>query len=240
MMRRSAPLLFFMLFFTGLALGQRKNIGQFAVWKPKEGKASAFEEGFEPHLNWHKENGDKWNWYSWYVVSGERFGLFIDGTFDLAWSDFDHPVDPIADMADNQKNVAQYADLKNLYKVVNVQEYSTKNTFDYTLGIARLLTVKVYDTPELDRLLKALYEVYIQKGVKSFKTFKTVDAGNLNEVIIFLGFSNWQEYGASENILREISAIEQKMSGKVVKDITSETLAFESEMSYFGSGDGKE
>lgn len=62
--------------------GQTENIGQFAIWKARDGMLQNFETGYKQHLNWHKTNGDKWNWYGWYIISGDRYGQFVDATFD--------------------------------------------------------------------------------------------------------------------------------------------------------------
>ena len=87
--------------------------GQFArlvVLKPKPGLSSDFTAGYQRHLIWHKNNKDPWTWYGWTFVLGERVGQFMDGTFGHAIADFDQAVDPAADSADNNLNVAPYAD----------------------------------------------------------------------------------------------------------------------------------
>jgi hypothetical protein len=68
-----------------------------------------FEDGYRRHLEWHVGAGDPWAWYLWQVVDGERMGLYVDGTFDRAWADFDAAVDPRGDAADNARNVDPFA-----------------------------------------------------------------------------------------------------------------------------------
>jgi len=95
-----------------LAIAQNPS-GQFArivVIQPKPGHAEAFTAGYERHLAWHKANQDPWTWHGWTFVLGERIGLFMDGTFGHAASDFDHAVDPAGDAADNATNVTPHAD----------------------------------------------------------------------------------------------------------------------------------
>jgi hypothetical protein len=87
--------------------------GQFArivVLKPKPGLSSEFTAGYQRHLVWHKSNKDPWTWYGWTFVLGERVGQFMDGTFGHAITNFDQAIDPTADSADNNLNVAPYAD----------------------------------------------------------------------------------------------------------------------------------
>lgn len=77
---------------------------------PKPGQNSAFEQGYERHIGWHRANRDPWSWYGWSFVLGPRLGQFMDGTFGHAAADFDHPVNPAGDAADNATNVTPHAD----------------------------------------------------------------------------------------------------------------------------------
>lgn len=71
----------------------------------REGLGTQFADGYRRHLEWHTRAGDPWAWYMWRVSNGERAGLYVDGTFGHAWSDFDAAVDPAGDGADNVVNV---------------------------------------------------------------------------------------------------------------------------------------
>jgi hypothetical protein len=71
----------------------------------REGLGTQFADGYRRHLDWHTRAGDPWAWYMWRVSNGERAGLYVDGTFGHAWSDFDSAVDPPGDGADNVVNV---------------------------------------------------------------------------------------------------------------------------------------
>jgi hypothetical protein len=87
------------------------NAARIVVWQPK--LARDFEEGYKRHLEWHRRNGDSWTWHGWTMLSGERPGYFVDGTFFHAWNDLDSPVNPAADAADNAVNVFSYAELRS-------------------------------------------------------------------------------------------------------------------------------
>lgn len=84
---------------------QSEKIAQFAVWEPKPGQRTEFTAGYQRHLVWHKTNDDKWGWYGWFIASGPRSGQFVDATLDHTWADFDTPVDPAGNRADNARNV---------------------------------------------------------------------------------------------------------------------------------------
>lgn len=87
--------------------------GPFArmvVIQPKPGQGTAFEQGYQRHLEWHSKANDRWTWYGWSFVLGDRLGMFMDGTFGHAAANFDAAVQPAGDAADNAANVVPYAD----------------------------------------------------------------------------------------------------------------------------------
>ena len=76
--------------------------------RPREGLVRQFGDGYRRHLDWHRRAGERWVWYLWQVVDGDRAGLLVDGTFGRTWGDFDAAVDPAGDAADNAVNVEPY------------------------------------------------------------------------------------------------------------------------------------
>src|SRR5688500_7792353 len=103
---RTLTVLFLLL--GSLANAQQSNIAHVSVWLPKPGHELNFENGYKQHLKWHAANNDRWDWYGWYVISGDRTGHFIDATFGHAWSDYGHPVDAAGDWADNNLHTAPF------------------------------------------------------------------------------------------------------------------------------------
>jgi hypothetical protein len=77
--------------------------------RARNGLERQLDDGYRRHLGWHAGAGDRWAWYLWEVTNGERAGLYVDGTFDHAWADFDAAVDPPGDGADNDVNVEPFA-----------------------------------------------------------------------------------------------------------------------------------
>jgi hypothetical protein len=82
---------------------------RITVLTPRDQMHGQFEAGYKRHLQWHREHRDPWTWHGWTIVSGERFGTFIDGTFGHAAADFDAAVAPAEDAADNTGNVLPFA-----------------------------------------------------------------------------------------------------------------------------------
>lgn len=76
---------------------------------PNEGQQELFDEGYRRHLEWHRQHNDPLPWYGWYVTSGDRIGLFIDGSFGIPFSAFDRRVDIAEDGADAAQNVSPFS-----------------------------------------------------------------------------------------------------------------------------------
>ena len=93
---------------------QNDRVARIVAWRPKPGMEREFEEGYKRHLEWHRKNDDTWTWHGWMLISGERDGTFVDGTFFHKWTDLDSPVNPGADSANNSVNVEPYADVRSV------------------------------------------------------------------------------------------------------------------------------
>jgi len=74
---------------------------------------AAFETGYRKHLEWHARAGDKLSWFAWEVATGERMGLFIDGTV-ASLEDLDARPDLAGDGADFVKNAASHATFRGV------------------------------------------------------------------------------------------------------------------------------
>lgn len=85
------------------------RLARLTVLVPKDGQDQQFEDGYKRHLEWHRAHGDRWTWLGWTVVTGERLGWFVDGTFDRSPAEIDAPVAPAEDAADNETNVQPHA-----------------------------------------------------------------------------------------------------------------------------------
>ena len=232
----SASLLaiFFSLLITNALFAQDTNIAQFAIWKPNRGQEQTFEAGYKRHLKWHEANEDPWDWYGWYIVSGPRYGQFVDATFDHAWSEFDTPIKPAEDRADNFLHVFPFGELQTVFKVSKVSASSSTDTTGLKSRYLRLITLSVSDVSSALRVLDKLRDTYLKRGVtRNFVTFKVVDGGDTNQIIVILGFSNYNEYGKTATLQEDFSAIEISLSTKVLKSAQSETLVYRADMSLF-------
>jgi hypothetical protein len=72
-----------------LAQVQPKTVGEVLFVAAKPGSAADFEAATKRHMQWHRQQNDAWAWIVWVVVSGERMGQYVVGTFGHDWKDFD-------------------------------------------------------------------------------------------------------------------------------------------------------
>ena len=79
-------------------------------YRPRPGDAERFHEGYRQHLEWHRAHGDSLIWYGWEVLTGERPGVFIDGTFGRPFAALDQRVDPAGDAADFAATAGPWAE----------------------------------------------------------------------------------------------------------------------------------
>ena len=71
------------------ALAQQGTAAEINFQAPKPGMAQKYEGARKLHMGWHKRQKDAFAWLTWEVVSGERNGTYVTGSFGHAWKDFD-------------------------------------------------------------------------------------------------------------------------------------------------------
>jgi len=224
----------FFLLFTGTALAQDHGIAAFSIWRPKAGMEQRFEAGYKQHLQWHQRNGDKWDWYGWYIISGKNFGQFVDATFDHAWNDFDHPVNPAGDGADNNLHTDPFGDYLTAFKVTRMEEASSTDTIGLRSKFTRLITIKFTDPDAARKILIQLKEKRATKGsTKNFQCFRVVDGDNLCQRLIMIGLPDLSSFERTENIEEDLAEIERLVKPGAIREIISEMLLYRGDMSLF-------
>jgi hypothetical protein len=217
------------LFIPGMLHAQGHTVAHFSVWKPQAGQTQDFDNGYKQHLRWHQLNKDTWSWYGWYVLSGPRNGLFIDATFNHAWSDFDHPVNPAGDAADNALHTEPFASFLGGYKMVFLPRLSTGGEELLQSKFLRIITLMVTDI----EAGKALLEKWKEQAAppSPFQVYKMADGGNLNQLQLLFGYSSFEALGTAENLAETLMTVQAGTKNKVIDSITAETLVFKPDMS---------
>jgi predicted component of type VI protein secretion system len=125
-------------------------------WQIKPGMTRDFEEGYKRHLDWHRRHHDTWAWHGWMITSGERYGYFMDASFQHRWSDFDAPVTPSAeDSADNALNVATYADERSAASYDSISGEATRDLLTSPLLTVYHFTIPPGAANEIESLMSA-------------------------------------------------------------------------------------
>lgn len=209
---------------------QSRSLAQFVTWNPKPGMQQQFEEGYKRHLDWHKNAGDTWNWYGWFFISGPRTGQFMDATIDHAWGDFDSPVDPVGDRADNEQNTVPYADFMTASKLNAVTTLSRPGQHGLRSKYMKMITLQVVDDYQASwRIRNLRNKVSDSKGINFFVTYKTIDGGRMDHWYILIGADNWADFEAC------VDAGDKLLDSGVFKSIASETLLYRHDLSRFPS-----
>lgn len=102
------------LLLAGNVVAAEGKAGFLFAYHPKS--TVDFEAGYRAHLDWHRERADPLSWYGWTVVSGERVGLFVDGTFGLDFADYRKRIAPAEDAAHFSRTTAPHAD--NAFRLI--------------------------------------------------------------------------------------------------------------------------
>jgi hypothetical protein len=208
------------------------NIVHFSVWNPRPGQASVFEDGYHHHLQWHAANKDTWSWFGWYIISGPRHGQFIDATFGHSWADFDHPVNPTGDGADNALHTEPFADYLKAYKAMRLPFSDTEDTVVLTSKFVRMLTIEVTDRAGAAQLIKRLLTDSRQKDlVDKVLVYEVVDGGEVGQVVMLLGGSSFQDLGKTAGLPGDLQDLDGNSGGRAIGTITAETLVFRRDMS---------
>ena len=212
----------------------QNSIAHVSVWIPKAGHKQNFENGYKQHLQWHAANQDTWSWYGWYVISGERSGYFIDATFDHQWEDFDRPVNPAGDAADNNLHTVPFGNFVKGYKMAFYPQLSTGDSNTLQSRFLRIITIRVINTENAKKVFEKLRSLYSRdRKSPSYLLYQLVDGGNLKEWQLLVGHNSFETFASYEKLIDELSAIERSLNVTTIESVSAETLRYQKEMSLF-------
>ncbi|WP_127132551.1 hypothetical protein [Pseudoflavitalea rhizosphaerae] len=221
-------LILFAIMLPAIGYAQSRSLAQFVTWQPNPGMEKQFEEGYKRHLDWHAKAGDTWNWYGWFFISGPRAGQFMDATIDHAWGDFDNPVDPAGDHADNEQNTVPYASFIGAAKLNAVTSLSRPGKYGLRSKYMKMITLQVLNEYSATwRIRNLRNRVEDKKGINFFVTYKTIDGGRMDHWYILIGADSWADFEAC------VDAGDKLLDSGVFKSMTSETLLYRHDLSRF-------
>ncbi|MBC8082762.1 MAG: hypothetical protein H7Z21_06070 [Hymenobacter sp.] len=206
-------------------------LARFAVWQPKENQEQQFADGYKLHLAWHRAQPDPWSWLGWLVASGPRQGQFIDATFGHAAADFDHPVSPAADAADNVLHTEPFARFAGSFTVALLPGASSPGPRQLTDAYLRVYHLTPTRLVDLKALLAKLRVIVARKyPAQRLYCFEWLDGGKLPQVLVLLPVASLGESLVPVQILGELETLD---THHVVQGVEAETWRYRADLSYF-------
>lgn len=172
------------------------------------GKEDAFEAGYAAHLAWHAEHKDPLPWYGWYVTSGPRTGLFIDGTFGIPFAAMDQRVDPAGDGADMTAKVLPFAKARTYSALEYWPEVSTARTLEDRKPTAVLDAFTVTVAPKN----VAAFETALSREPKGLAAwYRTVSGGAGGSYLALIPRQTWADLANRPALLGKAAALVEQV-----------------------------
>jgi hypothetical protein len=205
-----------------------RRFARMVVLAPRDGQERNFEEGYQRHLEWHRQQRDPWVWLGWSFVLGPRLGQFMDGTFGHPAGAFDKAVDPAADAADNSRNVVPYAVFLRHGAYEHLDSLSGSRSLPDTLPFLVLATYRVRPGAEarFESRLAALLKARSRDpaGPPRYAWLKLTVGGEGPEYLLLRSAPSWQ---AALELPDPLGPQVEE-----VASVTTELLRYRSQLSY--------
>jgi hypothetical protein len=204
---------------------------RIVAWQPHP-PVRDFELGYRRHLDWHRRHNDPWEWHGWSIISGERAGAFVDGTFFRDWSDFDNAVAPADDAADNDVNVRPYAALQSVatYEIVT----ATRANETSRITAPFLMFVYIESAPGRGAELEAAIrdDWHAKQRTSDFLLLRPVDG--TDQHLLLLPAERQAQLPALAEALEQLLAriAERHRNRPLVHSVRRETGRYRPDMSY--------
>lgn len=219
------------------------------AYYPKEGKQQKFEEGYKNHLQWHQNNEDPLPWYGWYVVTGERIGMFVDGTFGISFEAFDNRIAPTEDAGDFSETTAPYADAayRSVFKLKPELSTSTLLEDRNPSPTIEAYTFSVMPGSEAEFeevIFKLVSAMKQDEPEQEFTFYKLLTGGNLPAYLLIVPQHGFADFASGKSITAPGELIPHLFDNSTAKNlldqfsdsvrkIYGETWSYRSDLSYF-------
>jgi hypothetical protein len=203
------------------------------------GQEAAFEAGYAAHLQWHAAHADTLPWYGWYVTSGPRTGLFVDGTFGIPFAAMDARPDPAGDGADMEARVLPYAKARAYSAHVLWPEPSTTRSLETRQPSPVLdvysLRVAPGDVAAFETALLASAKT--GKGGLGWTWYRLAGGGELGSYLVIVPRRSWADLAGRPADLAGLMASaygaspDQARAAALVKGVEVETWSYQPKLS---------
>lgn len=242
-----------LLFSTAVTVAQKQspieqqNTAAFLFsYTPKEGMNEQFDAGYKKHLEWHRQHKDPLLWYAWYVVFGDRLGMFIDGCFGSTFAAFDERVSPAEDRVDFEQTTAPYADpvFRTAYTLRSDLSTATPLEDRKPSPMVHVGYYQIHPGKQaaFEKVLRAVKQ-YLQNVTDSLDmTWYELTAGGNPIYMLMVPLSGWSDYPKAsfslEKLIRQGYNVNKADSfleaiATSIDQRGSEIWAYQSDLSYF-------
>lgn len=219
---------------TTLGAQSRESVARFVLWQPKPGMSRDLEEGYKRHLEWHRKNADPWTWLGWTMISGERFGWFVDATMNHTWEELDSPVSPAADSADNAVNVFPYGDIRLAATYEAVPSPISLNAAELEAPFLTFVYLEVQ--PGAGRELEARFgDAFRAAQVARLKCTLLRPVNGTADYLLLIPSARTSELAAVSRFLQDLLAAtrQERDAQPLVLRYRTETGRYRRDLSYF-------
>lgn len=171
-------------------------VARVYTMKIKPGMGKQFEEGRKRHVDWHRKQKDSWRWSASQVVTGERTGQYIFGTFDHAWKDFDLPSDfAAADGADAGVNMDPYVESESNGFYLYLPDISLPIEGEARYYQLASLRLNMGTEEEFIYVMGKIREAIAKtKWLPAYEVYALVNGGEHPNFVIVLPRANWAAF----------------------------------------------
>jgi len=217
---------------------------------PKPGMRAQLEAGRIKHMAWHKQQGDKFTWHVWEIVTGPETGGYIIVSPGHQWKDFDGWNQKMAkgDAADAEINLAPYQVSSTMSYWVHQAELSRDPAPGTPMPAFGTLTTYRLKSGKADQFREAVRTIRgaLDKGNWPLRGawYSLASGGPVGSWAVFTGRASIADMALPQPSMRQVveTALGKEAAEKVfqsfsdcVEDGTSELLQFRQDLSYLPS-----
>lgn len=226
------------------------NIARAIYFRAKPGMEKQLEEGAKKHMQWHRQQGDPWEWHVFQAVSGDETGMYIAVTFGHNWADFDtSPVPSEADEADAEVNIVPYVGRSVVRHYAFLADVSKPLEGGGFTPLTQVISFHVRPGKQADfNYLVGKFHEAIGKTdwPVNYAWYALVDGGPGGTYLLALPRENWAAFAQPEKpfpaMLEEAYGRQEAQSllkkwGKILKGTESRTSRHRDDLSYIPSSE---
>jgi hypothetical protein len=220
------------------------RVGRVYGVRVKAGMTQQFEAGLKKHAAWHRAQKDTWTWEVWEGETGPATGQYVIGTFGHGWEDFDKPpVDPQADGADFNANVAPAVESVEGVIVVSLPEVS-QWTATAPPKLIEVITLELHSGAEDEFLLavrKTTEAIQKTKWAPAWEWNVLASGGSHPTFYLVIPHDTWASMAPPEKSFKKMleeglgadeAAMVDKIFSKTIKAERSELLRYRADLAY--------